>query len=50
MVDRGEPCLATEEERFRGSRRRMAEVRLNNALQSLRNRSGSVAPPDCRER
>jgi hypothetical protein len=49
VVDRAEPCLATEEERFRGSRRRMAEVRLNNALQSLRNRSASGAPADRHE-
>ena len=40
VVDREAPHLATEEERHRASRRKLAEVRLNNALASLRTRAG----------
>ena len=39
VVDRQAPYLASEEERHRGSRRRLQEVRLNNALASLRQRA-----------
>ena len=46
VVERHAPYLASEEERRRGSRQRLQEVRLHNALSNLRTRAGGPAVAD----
>ena len=42
VVEHHTPYLASEEERHRGSRRRLQDVRLHNALANLRQRSSGA--------
>ena len=45
VLDAHQSCLASEEERFRGSRRQLQSLRVSSALQTLRARGGAAAAP-----
>jgi len=45
VLDTHQSCLASEEERFRGSRRQLQSLRVSNALQTLRACGGAAAAP-----